>query len=379
MVDQLYRAEIDAVTAAKWSELLGRFEDANIYQSWSYGAVRWGEQNLSHLVLRRGGEVAGVAQVRIIRAGFLNRGIAYMRWGPLCQLRGRELDPETFRGMAEALRAEYVRKRRLFVRILPDAFEGSERAAVFRAAFSEYETAPAESPGADRTIVVNLAPALEQLRKALDQKWRNQLNRAEKNNLTILEGNGPDRYQMFLKLYHEMWSRKRFATTVDVEEFGRILEDLPEALKFRILICQDKGEAVSSIVCSVVGNMGIYLLGATSEAGLNSKGAYLLQWSMIKWLKENGFKYYDLGGIDPCGNPGVYHFKKGISGDDVKRLAPFECCEDSLSYLAMKGVDLACGGIAGLLKRRDAIRTPVAGNGGLPSAAGAAADAKPRN
>ena len=37
MVDQLYRAEIDAVTAAKWSELLGWFEDANIYHTWSAG------------------------------------------------------------------------------------------------------------------------------------------------------------------------------------------------------------------------------------------------------------------------------------------------------------------------------------------------------
>ena len=95
MADPLYRADLDAVTASEWPELLGRFEDANFYQTWSYGAVRWGARNLSHLVLRRGGEVAGVAQVRILRAGFLNRGIAYLRWGPVCQLRGRELDAAT--------------------------------------------------------------------------------------------------------------------------------------------------------------------------------------------------------------------------------------------------------------------------------------------
>jgi lipid II:glycine glycyltransferase (peptidoglycan interpeptide bridge formation enzyme) len=352
MVDQLYRADINGVTEADWSQLLGRFEDANIYQTWSYGAVRWGAKKLSHLVLRRNGETVGMAQVRIARAGFLNRGIAYMRWGPVCQSRGRELDAETLRAMAEALRAEYARKRRLFLRILPDAFEGSPRAALFRAAFSEFQSGPAESPGVNRTMVVNLAPELEQLRKGLDQKWRNQLNRAEKNNLTIVEGRGAEHYGIFLKLYQEMWSRKKFDTTVDVEEFGRIHEDLPEPCKFRILVCQDKGVAVSSIVCSVVGNMGIYLLGATSEAGLNSKGAYLLQWNMIKWLKEHGFKYYDLGGIDPDSNPGVYHFKKGLSGDDVTRLPPFEYCEDSLSYLVMKGADLARRGISGLLKKR---------------------------
>ena len=281
--------------------------------------------------------------------------------------------------MAEALRAEYAGKRRLFLRVLPDAFAGSPRAALFRAAFSEYETSPAQSPGADRTIVLNLAPSLEQLRKALDQKWRNQLNRAEKNGLVILEGRGSEHYGMFMKLYQEMRSRKKFDTTVDAEEFGRICDDLPEALKFRILICQDKGLAVSAIVCSAVGNMGIYLLGATNQAGLNSKGAYLLQWSMIKWLKENGFKYYDLGGIDPERNPGVYHFKKGFSGADATRIAPFDYCEDSLSYLAMKGADLARGGFSGLLKRGAATRTPAAGNAALPSAAGAAADAKPGN
>jgi hypothetical protein len=35
---------------------------------------------------------------------------------------------------------------------------------------------------------------------------------------------------------------------------------------------------------------------------------------MIKWLKENGFRYYDLGAFNPQLNPSVYHFKKGLAG-----------------------------------------------------------------
>ena len=54
-----------------------------------------------------------------------------------------------------------------------------------------------------------------------------------------------------------------------------------------VLICQDKGVPVAGIVVSAMGDSAIYLLGATSDAGLNSKGAYLLQWTMIRWLKEN--------------------------------------------------------------------------------------------
>ena len=35
-------------------------------------------------------------------------------------------------------------------------------------------------------------------------------------------------------------------------------------------------------------------------------------------------RYYDLGGIDPEGNPGVYHFKSGLGGREVTAPGPFE-------------------------------------------------------
>jgi hypothetical protein len=90
----------------------------------------------------------------------------------------------------------------------------------------------------------------------------------------------------------------------------------------RILICEDKGIPVAGLVVSAMGDSAIYLLGATSDAGLNAKGAYLLQWTMIQWLKENGIRWYDLGGINPEANPGVYTFKKGMSGVDVCQINP---------------------------------------------------------
>jgi lipid II:glycine glycyltransferase (peptidoglycan interpeptide bridge formation enzyme) len=33
---------------------------------------------------------------------------------------------------------------------------------------------------------------------------------------------------------------------------------------------------------------------------------------------------YDLGGIDPDGNPGVYHFKSGLGGRDITCAGPFQ-------------------------------------------------------
>jgi FemAB family len=80
-----------------------------------------------------------------------------------------------------------------------------------------------------------------------------------------------------------------------------------------------------------MGDSAVYLLGATNDDGLNSKGAYLLQWTLIRWLKENGAKWYDLGGIDPEGNPGVYHFKRGLSGVDICQMNLLAASDSAVS------------------------------------------------
>ena len=67
MQDSGWQVEVDRASPAEWSQMLDLFDDANIYQTWSYGGVRWGEGNLSHLVLKRAARSWGLAQVRVVR------------------------------------------------------------------------------------------------------------------------------------------------------------------------------------------------------------------------------------------------------------------------------------------------------------------------
>lgn len=336
LVDSSWQVEVDRATPAEWAQMLDLFNDANFYQTWSYGRVRWGAENLSHLVLKREGEVLGMAQLRIVRPVKFKFGVAYLRWGPLFERRGQSLDPEVAIRMAQALEKEYVEKRKLFVRVLPNAFVGSPRAAILQSAFSRFTPEPLVPDNTYRTFVVDLAPSLEELRKNLERKWRNQLTRAEKNNLTVLAGSGMDEYQAFCRIYRQMRQRKTFETTVDEKEFMRIQEDLAEPHRMRILLCQENGMTVAGLVATAMGDSAIYLLGATSDEGLNAKGAYLLQWNMIRLLKENDIRWYDLGGIDPEVNPGVYHFKKGFSGSDVIQVNPLVASNSAVSSAIAK-------------------------------------------
>jgi lipid II:glycine glycyltransferase (peptidoglycan interpeptide bridge formation enzyme) len=330
-----YQVEVDRVTPSEWSEMLDLFRDANVYQTWSYGRVRWGEANLSHLVVKHTNQVVGIAQLRVIRPTVFKFGMAYLRWGPLCHARRGDLDLRIVEAMATSLREEYVKKRGLYLRILPNAFSGSRRAQTFQAAFSDFALEPCEGMNEYRTLLLDLSPPLEELRRALDQKWRNKLSGAERNCLSIIEGEDIELYDTFCTIYAEMRDRKRFPTTVDVEQFGRIQNDLPKNHRMKVLICQHKGQPVSALVCSTLGDCGIYLLGATSNAGLKFKGSYLLQWSVVQSLKKAGVRYYDLGGIDPVANPGGYSFKSGLPASDVRHIRPLVACERRLSAAAV--------------------------------------------
>ncbi|MGA8765332.1 MAG: peptidoglycan bridge formation glycyltransferase FemA/FemB family protein [Candidatus Sulfotelmatobacter sp.] len=351
MPDLAYDVEVDRTSPAEWSAMLDLFDDANLYQTWSYGAIRWGSKNLSHLVLKRNGEVLGMAQLRIIRPTTLKFGIAYLRWGPLCHRRGAGLEPEKVLRMARALQEEYVSKRRLLLRVLPNAFVGTSRTEVFQSSFAGFSPEPHTHSNTYRTFLLDLAPPLQELRRNLDKKWRNALTRSEKNGLKIVAGSGTGEYQVFCQMYNQMRKRKGFETSVDVEEFGRIQQDLPENHRKRIMICMQEGVPVAGIVSTAMGNSASYLLGATSDEGLNSKGAYLLQWSLIQWLKENGFKWYDLGGIDPEGNPGVYHFKSGFSGADVCHMSPLVASNSVVTSAIITSGEAAYRSLRGCLSK----------------------------
>jgi lipid II:glycine glycyltransferase (peptidoglycan interpeptide bridge formation enzyme) len=330
---------LNQVSPAEWNALLGGFDDASIYQTWSYGAVHWSPRQLSHLILRQNGKTIGMAQLRLVRIPVIGKGIAYLRWGPLFRPRGEVFRPEALKTMATAIKQEYVQRQGLMLRMLPPVFETDSFAGAFMESWRSLGLARNETARTYRTFRVDLTRPLEDIRKGLGAKWRNKLNGAEKNGLSITEGAGTDLYARFLAAYHEMMERKNFETTVDVTEFQRIQEDLTSDLKMQVFLCEREGKVLNALVVSAIGDTAIYLLGATSDEGLKLKGAYLLQWRAIQWIKSRGCRWYDLGGIDPVLNPGVYEFKSGFGGEESTHLGTLELSDGGVSAFCVRSAE----------------------------------------
>jgi len=332
----------------QWDALLAEFGDASIYQTSAYGAARWGEKRLSRMVVENGDGLAGIAQVAVVSIPLLRAGIAYVPWGPLWERKGSSPESGRFRSILRALKEEYVSKRGLLLRIAP-AIPGEEHHEISGLLIEEGFS---ESAPGYRTLLLDLSPDLATIRKKLDQKWRNQLNRAEKNGLTLREGSGDDLYDVFIELYRQMLDRKQFRTDVDVEMFRSVQKALPEPQKMRVLVCESEGQPVAAMVGTRIGDRGIYLLGASNNDGNQKKASYLLQWRMIGWLKEQGCRRYDLGGIDPVGNPGVYHFKSGISDREVFHVGQYELSPGGFTTRVVHAGDAIRNMIGNVRKRK---------------------------
>jgi lipid II:glycine glycyltransferase (peptidoglycan interpeptide bridge formation enzyme) len=337
-----YTAEFDTVDRDEWYRILKEFSDSSIYQTWSYDTVRCGEGNLSHFALRQGGKIVAAAQARILRLPLVGFGAAYVRWGPLWQRRNQTEDPQVLRMAFRALRNEYACRRGLILRIFPVLY--GDNSNLFLDMLQKEGYSPSPEKNRSRTLIVALTPPIEELRKRFDQKWRNCLNKAERNNLDVIEGTDDSLFADFISLYRELLQRKKFQEPNDINEFRQIQRDFPDELKMRIFLCRSDGISSAGAIFTAIGDTGVYLFGATNDQGMANKGSYLLQWRAMQWMKNSGCRSYNLNGINPDANPGSYHFKAGVAGKtgkDAYYLGRFDCCSGALNRWLARSADSA--------------------------------------
>ena len=325
-----YRAEVDSIDPRAWYEQVAAFSDANLYQLWHHGAGDAPLTRVSPFVLRKDGEVVAAAEVRLFRLPVVRRGIAYVLWGPVC--RRHDLGPDVFRQAIRAMRNEYVGRRGMVLRISPRLLVEQHQHEV--RAMADEEFSAVEHVRATTSLVVDLTPDLEELRRDLEKKWRNCLSKAERSGLTIESGTGLDLFDAFVGVYDRMLQRKQFAPSADIQKHRRIQQHLPEHLKMRVVVASHEGQPCAGAIYSALGDTAVYLFGATDDAGMRTSASYLVQWEVVTALKAHGSSYYDLNGINPASNPGTYHFKLGLAGkkaNEVTFAGQFQASDASIA------------------------------------------------
>lgn len=301
-----------------------------------------------------------MAQARIKQLTFLPKGIAFLRWSPLWQPSGQPLSRLHLRKCLDGIYAEFVVRRRLFVRLIPCLY--SEDAEWVLPLLQEAGFRRRASLKPRRTIIMNLQPSLDDIHTNLHCKWRAHLKRAKRRNQRVVEGQGDDLFDAFEAIYRRMRARKKFVTFTDFQGFRRLNARLAPPERMTAILAGAESDLHSGAIVSPLGRVGLYLFGATDGQGLESNGSYVVQWRAVELLKARGCTAYDLNGIDPDVNPTTYQYKSRLAGKDGREVAEvggFEACLDPISWLMGRlGLGFLNWWRAGRLRRREQESNP---------------------
>lgn len=324
---------VEQLDMEAWYAAASQFTDFNYRQTWSYAheLAQCRRARCECVAVYRSGHCIGVAAVRIKQLPIIGGGLAYISGGPVVKRAG-VLDEGDFASCVAAIVEKYATERGLVLQIVPpigpsDAMESVVQCVV-AAGFK-----PATSVHAYRTLLVDIARPEADIRRFLDQKWRNCLNGSEKQLLTVELGSDMEMFDRFAPLLEALEGKKGFSTELGTGFYRRIQAGLCPNEQLVVGLVSQNDEIHAGGVFAIHGDTAVYLLGATAEGGKKTRASYLLHWSVIRHAKARGAAWYDLGGIDPDGNPGVYAFKKGFSGKDVTSL-PYEYRPGGLRSIA---------------------------------------------
>jgi serine/alanine adding enzyme len=324
-----------------WDDLVGRL-GGQPFQAWAWGELkaRFGWQ--PHRLSADDGRSAAQLLVRPYRG----LAVAYVPRGPIAAADG---------GVDAGLLEEILRvarsHRAAFVRLEPPLAQDDPRAAALDAALRAAGYATAERTIQPRsTIVLDLAPPLNELLAGLSKGHRADLKRAEREGVTVRVAADPAETTTLHEMLSAVSSRKAFGYH-SAAYYRVLLESFGDAA--RLLIAERGGKAVGASLVLAWAGQGVYLAAGSNAGGLEHRAAHALQWQAIGWARERGAQTWDLFGIADArgrvelaalagsdrGSPemerleaaarrdpldGVYRFKKGWGGRVVRFMPAYD-------------------------------------------------------
>lgn len=322
MVNGLHWDVLPAEQAARdWDGWLPAFEDRHVRQTMAWGRLKSISWTPVHAALFNGPTPLAAGLILERRLPLGAGAILWVNGGPLYRkLRPRGQDLAALQGFLEGLKDRTRSLGRAVVRLNFDVAMDLEAQLTLREAGFFRPLSPL---GTGLTYRVDLTKPLEEIRRGFEKSWRNQLRRAEESEATVEFGRSRELLGRYQPLHDALCARKGLSgQRVSHSELERMTDILGESILFSVVSASGADGAGGAIW--IHGDRAWFALSAADDQGLRLNLPNLLYWRAIGRLKEMGVSVFDVTGIDPAENPGVYDFKKGLGVPPVETLGEWQ-------------------------------------------------------
>lgn len=318
----------------EWNETVSGFDDLSLMQTWEYADAKTqgSSWKVERAVFVEADRTVGAVQATVRFLPWRRRGLVWISRGPLWRCEHNQTGDAVV-SMLEALRRTWVTERGMYLRILPTFLAGEVPAP----ALSDIGYHLAERSVIWSSAAVDLSQSKDVLRSRLQQKWRNCLNKAERQDIIVQAGSGADHFGEVIDEYRRMLQNKGFSSVVTPELLIQLQHRLPQDRKLWALVARQDNKFLGGVLIARYGKTCEYLVGAVNDSGKAINAGQLLLWQAICQMKELGLRWFDVGGTDPLRTPrGILHFKKGIGGEPYELGRELEAFEAGLVTSAIR-------------------------------------------
>lgn len=171
---------------------------------------------------------------------------------------------------------------------------------------------------------IDITPSEEALLQAMKPKTRYNIRLAEKRGVKIFITREEKYRQAFLDLITATSGRKGI-TPHPRGYYETFFSVFPEEV-CRLFVAEYEGQVLAANLVIFYGDTVTYLHGGSSDLHRDTMAPFLLQWETIKQAKNEGYHFYDFGGVKTESSDsswaGITRFKTGFSPKTEPTLYP---------------------------------------------------------
>jgi len=185
-----------------------------------------------------------------------------------------------------------------------------------------------------KTIILDISKSEDELLNQMHSKTRYNIRLAQRKGIEIEQSNDQESLDVFVKLLKQTAQRDKFF--LHPREYYQKMLDILGQDMVKLFLAKHKNKIVAANLVCFFNQTATYLHGASDYKYRQLMAPYLLQWQTILKAKEQGFKYYDFGGINEDKWPGVTRFKKGFNGQEVNYPGAYDLVYSKFWYWLYK-------------------------------------------
>ena len=308
----------NTLSTSEWQDRLARVRRLPVLQALTYAqalrssrqiGARWG-------LIRIGGREAGLLQLQEV--GLAGKAIHLLTLdrGPVWFEGAGSLDH--WRQFLATFAAEFRPRLGRRRRVMPElADTAAARDILTAGGFRRQDSIPGY-----QTIWLDLDPPLEVLRANLKQKWRNTLNKSERQGLTV-EIDEAGHHLAWLTTCYAQDKKARNYPGPELAFLSVLGRSFAAGGGLLILTASLDTARIAGAMVLLHGSSATYQVGWSTVEGRKLGAPSLLLWHAITRLKARGIRDFDLGGVNDRDAAGVKAFKAGLGGSEVRLVGQY--------------------------------------------------------